>query len=316
MLGRRNDCGWGCPFVQRCRGVAHRTVARVRYGLVIVPNGDVQDPAELARMAEQRGFDCLLFPDHTHIPASCETPFPLGGELPDYFRRGYDPFVSIAAAVGATERILLGTGICLVVQRDPIITAKEIATLDCLSGGRFLFGIGAGWNLEEMRNHGTDPSTRFALMRERIAAMKAIWTQDEASYRGRHVEFERIWCWPKPVQKPHPPVLVGGNAPRVLDRVLAYGDEWMPNPMPLGELAERMSELRRRTEELGRPPIPVTILGCPAEPALVEQLAALGVGRVIFWLPSTSRDEVERSFEDYTALVQRPGLAEPTVARS
>jgi probable F420-dependent oxidoreductase len=274
-----------------------------------VPNDDVQDPAEVARMAEQRGFDCLLFPEHTHIPASCETPFPLGGELPHYFRRGYDPFVSVAAAVEATERILLGTGICLVAQRDPIITAKEVATLDRLSAGRFLFGVGAGWNIEEMRNHGTDPSKRFAIMRERIEAMKAIWTQDEASYSGRHVHFERIWCWPKPVQQPHPPVLVGGNGARVLDRVLAYGDEWSPNPMPLEDLAERISELRRRTEELGRPPIPVTVLGSPAEAALVEQLAALGIARVIFWLPSTSRDEVERAFEDYTAIMQGPALA-------
>jgi probable F420-dependent oxidoreductase len=288
----------------------------MRFGLVIVPNDEVQGPAELARMAEERGFDCLLFPDHTHIPASCETPFPLGGELPDYFRRGYDPFVSVAAAVTATERILVGTGICLVVQRDPIITAKEVATVDRLSGGRFLFGIGAGWNLEEMRNHGTDPSTRFALMRERIEAMKAIWTQDEASYHGRHVEFERIWCWPKPVQQPHPPVLVGGNGRRVLDRVLAYGDEWMPNPMPLRDLAVRTAELRRRTEELGRAPMPVTVLGSPADALLVEQLAALGVTRVISWLPSTSRDEVERAFEDYSAIMQHLELAEPAVSRS
>jgi probable F420-dependent oxidoreductase len=283
---------------------------------VIVPNDDVQDPAEVARMAEQRGFDCLLFPDHTHIPASCETPFPLGGELPDYFRRAYDPLISVAAAVEATERILLGTGICLVVQRDPIITAKEIATLDRLSGGRFLFGVGSGWNLEEMRNHGTDPSTRFGLMRERIAAMKAIWTQEEASYSGRYVEFERIWCWPKPVQQPHPPVLVGGNGPRVLDRVLAYGDEWMPNPMPVEDLAERIAELRRRTDELSRPPIAVTVLGAPAQAALVEQLAAVGVSRVIFWLPSTSRDEVERALADYTAMMQRPELAELAVSGS
>jgi probable F420-dependent oxidoreductase len=288
----------------------------MRYGLVIVPNDDVQDPAEIARMAEQRGFDCLLFPEHTHIPASCETPYPLGGEVPHYYRRGYDPFVSLAAAAEATERILLGTGICLVVQRDPIITAKEVATIDRLSGGRFLFGVGAGWNIEEMRNHGTDPSKRFGIMRERIEAMTAIWTQDEASYSGRYVNFQRIWCWPKPLQQPHPPVLVGGNGPRVLDRVLAYGDEWSPNPMPLDDLAERMAELRRRTEELGRQPIPVTVLGSPAQAALVEQLAALGVGRVIFWLPSTSRDEVKRAFEDYTAIMQRPGLAEPAVSGS
>ena len=287
----------------------------MKYGLVIVPNDDVQDPAELARMAEERGFDCLLFPDHTHIPASCETPFPLGGELPEYFRRGYDPFVSLAAAAGATSRILLGTGICLVTQRDPIITAKEVATLDRLSGGRFLFGVGAGWNREEMRNHGTDPSKRFGIMRERIEAMKAIWTQAEASYTGRHVRFERIWCWPKPLQRPHPPVLVGGNAPHAIDRVLAYGDEWSPNPMPLADLGDRIADLRRRAQELGRPPIPVTVLGAPPEAGHVEQLAALGVGRVIFWLPSTGRDEVERAFEDYAAIT-RAELAEPAVSES
>src|SRR5207302_6113165 len=129
----------------------------------------------------------------------------------------------------ATERLRVGTGICLVVERDPITTAKEVASLDRLSGGRFLFGVGAGWNVEEMRNHGTDASRRFGLMRERIEAMKAIWTQDEASYHGRYVNFDRIWCWPKPAQRPHPPVLVGGNAPRVLDRVVKYGDHWMPN---------------------------------------------------------------------------------------
>ncbi len=157
-------------------------------------------------MAEERGFESLLFPEHTHIPASRESPYPGGGELPPEYSRTYDPFVALTAAAAATERLLIGTGICLVIERDPILTAKEVASLDKLSGGRFLFGVGAGWNREEMRNHGTDPAHRFSLMRERIEAMKAIWTQDEASYAGTHLNFERIWCWPKPEQQPHPPI--------------------------------------------------------------------------------------------------------------
>src|SRR3989440_1212261 len=175
----------------------------MEFGVGIFPSEDSQPPDELGRMAEERGFESLLFPEHTHIPASRETPYPAGGELPPEYSRTYDPFVALTAAAVATERLKIGTGICLVIERDPIITAKEVASLDRLSNGRFLFGVGAGWNAEEMRNHGTDPSKRFSLMRERIEAMKAIWTQDEASYSGRQVAFERIWCWPKPVQRPH-----------------------------------------------------------------------------------------------------------------
>jgi probable F420-dependent oxidoreductase len=201
----------------------------MEFGVAIFPTEDVPTPAELAQTADERGFESLLFPEHTHIPASRETPYPAGGELPQEYSRTYDPFVAVMAAAGASTRLRIGTGICLVIERDPIITAKEVASVDALSGGRFLFGVGAGWNREEMQNHGTEPSRRFAVMRERIEAMKAIWTQEEASYSGAHVSFDRIWSWPEPLQRPHPPVLVGGNGPRVLDRVLAFGDEWIPN---------------------------------------------------------------------------------------
>src|SRR5437016_11340399 len=201
----------------------------MKFALAIFPTEDTQEPGELARMAEERGFESLHFPEHTHIPASRRTPYPAGGELPRQYSRTYDPFVALTAAAAATERILLATGICLVIERDPIITAKEVASLDHLSEGRFLFGVGAGWNREEMENHGTDPHRRFSLMRERIEAMKAIWTEDEAEYHGQHVSFDPIWSWPKPVQEPHPPVLVGGNGKKVLDRVVACGDEWMPD---------------------------------------------------------------------------------------
>jgi probable F420-dependent oxidoreductase len=275
----------------------------VKFGVAIFPTEDVQDPAELARMAEQRGFESLFFPEHTHIPASRETPYPAGGELPPEYSRTYDPFVALSAAATATEQLLVATGICLVIERDPIVTAKEVASLDRLSGGRFLFGVGAGWNVEEMQNHGTDASKRFGIMRERIEAMKAIWSEEEASYPGRHVNFERIWSWPKPVQEPHPPILVGGNGPRVLDRVLAFGDEWLPNRVKDDEFIPRLQELASRAQEAGRDPIPVTVYGLMRDPARIERLEQAGAHRGVFWLPSTTPDEVEAAFERYETAV-------------
>ena len=282
----------------------------MKFGVAIFPTREVQYPGEIARMAEERGFECLLFPEHTHIPASRESAWPGGSELPPYYARTYDPFVACTAAAAATERLLIGTGICLVIERDPIVTAKEVASVDVLSGGRFLFGVGAGWNVEEMRNHGTDASRRFGVMRERIEAMKAIWAEDEASYSGRYVSFDRIWCWPKPAQKPHPPVMVGGSGPRVLDRVLAFGDEWMPNRMSDEDLAARIAELGVRASEAGRGRIPVTVVGFPADAARIEALAAIGVDRIVFWLPQESPDAVEEGFGRYMSAIgqfQRAG---------
>jgi probable F420-dependent oxidoreductase len=276
----------------------------MKFGVAIFPTESTQAPGEIARMAEDRGFECLLFPEHTHIPASRDTPTPGGGQLPGYYGRTYDPFVALAAAAAATDKLLIGTGICLVIERDPIITAKEVASIDVLSGGRFLFGVGAGWNVEEMRNHGTEPAQRFRVMRERIEAMKAIWTEDEASYSGTYVQFERIWCWPKPAQKPHPPVLVGGNGQRVLDRVLAYGDEWMPNRMSDEALAARITELNARAAEMGRGSIPVTVVGFPPDAARIEGLARIGVDRVVFWLPPDSPETVSEGFDGYVSAVE------------
>jgi len=282
----------------------------MKFGVAIFPTREVQYPGEIARMAEERGFECLLFPEHTHIPASRESAWPGGSELPPYYARTYDPFVACTAAAAATERLLIGTGIYLVIERDPIVTAKEVASVDVLSGGRFLFGVGAGWNIEEMRNHGTDASRRFGVMRERIEAMKVIWAEDEASYAGRYVSFDRIWCWPKPAQKPHPPVMVGGGGPRVLDRVLAFGDEWMPNRMSDEDLAARIAELGARASEAGRGRIPVTVVGFPADAARIEALAAIGVDRIVFWLPQESADAVEDGFGRYMSAIgqfQRAG---------
>jgi probable F420-dependent oxidoreductase len=277
----------------------------MHFGVAIFATEDVQEPAELARMAEARGFESLFFPEHTHIPASRETPYPGGGELPPEYSRTYDPFVALTAAACATVRLRIGTGICLVIERDPIITAKEVASIDRLSGGRFLFGVGAGWNAEEMRNHGTEPSERFGIMRERIEAMKAIWTQEEASYSGRHVEFERIWCWPKPVQSPHPPVLVGGNGPRVLERVAAYGDEWMPNRVKDDVLPGRVAELHRLAEERGRHGLAVTLVAPMRTPDGLESLEKAGVHRLVSWLPAHGHDAVERALDEYAAAAQQ-----------
>jgi probable F420-dependent oxidoreductase len=275
----------------------------MKFGLTIFPTQGSAQPVELARRAEEMGFESLLFPEQTHIPASRRTPDPAGGELPEEYRQLYDPFVALTAAAAVTERLLLGTGICLIVERDPILTAKEVATLDRISGGRFLFGVGAGWNLEEMENHGTDPATRFALMRERIEAMKRIWTDDEAAYDGEHVSFDPIWSWPKPVQVPHPPVLMGGNSNGALQRAVDVADGWLPNPETrMSVLAERISELQRRAEEAGRDPLPVTFYGVKPDPDSLAAYAKAGVDRAIFYLPPLSLTELEPALAGYAQL--------------
>src|SRR5690349_6824827 len=260
----------------------------MQFGIAIFPTHDALDPGSLAREVEQRGFESLLFPEHTHIPTSRRSPYPGGGELPRQYVHTYDPFVALTASAMATERLKIGTGICLVVERDPITTAKEVASVDHLSGGRLEFGVGAGWNREEMENHGTDPRTRTALLTERVQAMQAIWTQDEASYAGEFVNFDRIWSWPKPVQRPWPPVLLGGGGPTVLDRVLAWADGWFPQWHDK-DLFARIAELEARADR----PIEVQVLSVPAQPKALEQLANAGVRRASYWLPSAPWDVVE-----------------------
>jgi probable F420-dependent oxidoreductase len=274
----------------------------VYFGIAMFPTDYSVDPATLARLVEERGFESLWFPEHTHIPASRQTPYPAGGELPKEYSHIYDPFVALTAASAATETLKVATGVCLVVERDPIVTAKEVATIDRVSGGRFLFGVGGGWNLEEMANHGTDPGRRFGLMRERIEAMKEIWTEDEAEYHGRHVDFDPVWSWPKPLQDPHPPVVVGGNGEKVLDRVLAYGDEWMPNWGGPEQIGTRIEELRRRAEAAGRGRIPVGYYAVRAERDKVERFRDAGLDRCIFYLPPLEEDEATRALDGYAEL--------------
>jgi probable F420-dependent oxidoreductase len=264
----------------------------MEFGIGYFATHDAVDPASFARLVEERGHESLFFAEHTHIPASRESPWPAGGELPRKYSHTYDLFVTLTAAAMATSKLRVGSGICLVVERDPITTAKEVASIDHLSGGRLEFGVGAGWNREEMENHGTDPRVRMAIMVERIEAMKAIWTQEEASFHGEHVSFERIWSWPKPAQRPHPPVLVGGNGPTVLDRVLRVGDAWFPN-YGFDDLFERIGELHARAER----PIGVMVMGVPAKAAVLDELQRAGVQRVIRWIPSAGRGPVERALE-------------------
>ena len=248
---------------------------------------------ELARAAEDRGFESLFVPEHTHIPVSRRTPFPAGGPLPKEYSHTFDPFVSLMAAA-ATKKIRVGTGICLIIERDTIVTAKEVASLDVLSGGRFELGVGAGWNAEEMENHGTQFKTRFKKMSEQILAMKEIWSKDEAEYHGQFVNFDKIWSWPKPAQKPNPPVLMGGESGHTLQRVVDFCEGWFPRGRAPEVIISGLADLKARAAKKGRDmkTISVSVFGARAEEAGLEQLAQAGVTRAILRLPSDSRDVV------------------------
>jgi probable F420-dependent oxidoreductase len=264
----------------------------MKFGAMMFPTDYAIPVTELGRACEDLGFESLFFPEHTHIPSSRRSPWPGGADLPKEYSHTLDPFVAMGAVAAVTKNLMLGTGICLVIERDPITLAKEVASVDHISGGRVLFGIGGGWNLEEMENHGTDPKTRWGLLRESIEAMKQIWTQDEATYHGKHVNFDAIWSWPKPVQKPHPPVMIGGDGPRTLERVIRYGDEWMPIGGRAVNLAERIKELQAMAKAAGRAPIPVSVFGTPPRPDIIEQYEAAGATRCIFGLPPADSETV------------------------
>ncbi len=255
------------------------------FGIAIFPTEYAISMQELAPLVEQAGFESLWVAEHSHIPTSRQSPYPAGGDLPRHYWHTHDPFIALTVAALSTTRLKVGTGICLLIQRDPIHTAKEGASVDVVSGGRFLFGIGGGWNREEMADHGTEFATRWKLLRERTEAVKAIWTQDPAEYHGEMVDFGPMWSWPKPVQKPHPPVILGGNGPNTLKRVITYADGWMPNR---GQALERIPELRRMAEEAGRGHIPVSFYPRP-DAESIERAAAAGVERCIFYVPPDGR---------------------------
>jgi probable F420-dependent oxidoreductase len=259
---------------------------------------------ELGKELEERGYESLFQPEHTHIPTSRESPFPAGGDLPREYSSTYDPFVSLSFAAAATTKLKVGTGICLIPQRDPIVTAKAVASLDAMSNGRFLFGIGGGWNKEEMRNHGAEYKTRFKLMRERILAMKALWTQDEASFHGEYVDFDPVWSYPKPAQQPHPPVLLGGETDYTLARVVEFCDGWFPRGSTFDPVKD-MQRLRDAAEKAGRDPaeLSVSVFRAPADKQKLEEYAQAGVDRAILELPPASRDGIMSRLDDYESVI-------------
>jgi probable F420-dependent oxidoreductase len=268
----------------------------MEFGIGIFSTEDAQLPSELARMAEERGFEFLLFPEHTHIPASRATPYPAGGELPPEYSRTYDPFVALTAAATVTERLKIGTGICLVIERDPITTAKEVASLDYLSGGRFLFGVGAGWNVEEMENHGAHYESRFKLLRERVLAMKALWTQDHAEFHGQFVNFDPVWLYPKPKQRPHPPLFLGGETDHTLRRVVEFCDGWFPRPRAGWEPKGAVARLREAAIAGGRDPatLSITVFNAPADETALVPYREAGITRALLEVPDLDRDRVLR----------------------
>lgn len=261
---------------------------------------------ELARAAEERGFESLWLPEHTHIPASRRSPWPGGPELPKEYWHTHDPFISLAIAAAATTTLKVATGVCLLIERDTITTAKEVASLDVLSGGRVLFGIGGGWNAEEMENHGTEFKTRWRKLREQVAALKLIWTEDEPEFHGEFLDFDPIWSWPKPKQKPHPPIFLGGHSRQVLERVAAYCDGWMPIAARADALRRDAATLRQLAEDAGRDPaeISLSIYGAPGDPKKLGELRDIGAERCIFGLPSAPRDKVLELLDRYVEVMR------------
>jgi probable F420-dependent oxidoreductase len=266
-------------------------------------------PGELGQALETRGFESVWAPEHSHIPMSRATPFPQGGELPRKYYDAMDPFVSLTVAAAATRTMRVGTGVCLVAQRDPIQTAKLVASIDQVSCGRFLFGIGGGWNAEEMADHGTGFKTRFKLMRERIAAMKEIWTKAEAEYHGEFVDFPAMMTWPKPVQQPHPPVIVGGAFPYAARRALAYGDGWIPHASrpQYGDVTEFLPRFRQMAAEAGRDvdTVPITVWGVSEDLDRLKRHRDLGIARLVVDLPSARADEILPILDRWGELISR-----------
>jgi probable F420-dependent oxidoreductase len=271
----------------------------MKFGISTFVTDDGIDTVSLARAIEERGFDSLVIAEHTNIPASRESAYPLGGDLPQQYYRTLDPFVTLAAAAAVTSRIELVTGIALLIQRDPIITAKEAASIDLISGGRFVFGVGAGWNLEEMRNHGTDPKTRGTLLDERIEAIKALWTDEPAEYHGKYVDFDATYLKPKPVQQPHPPIFIGGDSDATVKRVIRHNAGWISNPFPVDALKKRIDQMR---DGAGRD-VPLAMFGTPPKPDYWRAVEDLGFDQVALLLPTLPTNESLRILDEYAGKV-------------
>jgi probable F420-dependent oxidoreductase len=266
---------------------------------------------DLGRALEQRGFESLWAPEHSHIPVSRASPFPNGGDLPKQYYDVMDPFVTLTAAAAATQTLKVGTGVCLVQQRDPIQTAKLVASIDQVSAGRFLFGVGSGWNAEEMSDHGTAFKSRHKVARERIEAMKVIWTESKAEYHGEFVDFDPMMAWPKPVQKPYPPVIVGGAFPYGARRAIRYGDGWVPHASrpEYGDVSDFLPQFRKMATEAGRDPasLPVTMFRVVEELDRLRHYRDIGIARVVITLPSAGANEVMPIIDRWAEKMQRMG---------
>ncbi|MFI4988397.1 MAG: LLM class F420-dependent oxidoreductase [Alphaproteobacteria bacterium] len=271
----------------------------MRVGVYYFPSDYGIDIRELAAALEARGFESLFLPEHTHIPLSRRTPFSGGGELPKRYAHSHDPFVALSFAAAATRKLILGTGICLVAQRDAIVTAKCVSSLDQFSGGRFVFGIGGGWNVDEMENHGARYESRFKLLRERVLAMTALWTEEEAAFHGEMVSFDPVWQWPKPAQRPHPPIILGGESDHTLKRVVEFCDGWFPRASASFKGGEAVARLHRAAELVGRDPaaLSITVFRAPADQAVLADYRAAGIKRALLEVPDLSRDEILRMLD-------------------
>lgn len=280
----------------------------MKYGLTIFVTDYAMPAVDLAIEAERRGFESLWFPEHTHIPASRKTPFPGGGDLPQHYYDTFDPFVTLGACAAVTKKLRLATGIALVIQRDPITLAKEVATLDRISNGRAILGIGGGWNVEEMGNHGTDSKKRWKVLRERVEAMKAIWTNEKAEYHGEFVDFDPIFSNPKPVQKPHPPVVLGAHGRKGMERAVRYCEGWIPIGV-FSNVEEDMKALADVAREHGRDPktIEVSVFGAAPNEETLRSYRDAGVGRVVFGLPSAPAEKLLPLLERFESLMKEVG---------
>lgn len=288
------------------REAANRWDIAMLVGVFHFPTDYGIDVAELARELEARGFESLFVCEHTHIPVSRRTPFPGGGEMPKRYSHTHDPFVALAFAAAATRTLHLGTGIALVPQRDPIITAKSVASLDQLCGGRFTFGIGGGWNVEEMANHGTRYENRFKILRERVLAMQALWTKEEAEFHGEFVAFDPVWQYPKPKQQPYPPILLGGESDHTVRRVAEFCSGWLPRANRGFDSDRAVTRLRQAAVAAGRNPatLSITVFNAPADEAVLASYRQAGIHRVLLEVPDRGRDEVLRLLDRNAPLVR------------
>ncbi len=277
----------------------------VKFGVSMFPTDYAIQPIELAQAAEARNFESLWFPEHTHIPTSRKTPFPGGTELPKEYWHTHDPFVALGAAAAATKKLRLGTGVCLVIERDPIVLAKEVASLDMISGGRVELGIGAGWNVEEMENHGAQFKKRWKIVREKILAIRQIWTKEAAEFHGEFVNFDPIWSFPKPVQAGGPPILLGSQSKRSFERVAEYCDGWMPINFPRADFAGSVKQLRDAEKAAGRKKLGISLFGSSAKEDEIKRFADLGFDRLIFSLPAAPRETVLPLLDKYAGVAAK-----------